>query len=72
MEPNEKSNQYALHALRERRASIAGEITHLERRLRYLRQAITHLDGALVVLNPDADPRGGSAGARRLAIKYDS
>lgn len=57
MSENDKSNKYALAALRDRRAAIAGEITHLESRLRYLRQAITHLDGALTVIAPDADPK---------------
>ncbi len=34
---NENGNQYALAALKERRASIDGEMRECERRLRYLR-----------------------------------
>ncbi len=52
----ESSNLYALAALRERRAEIAGEITSLEERLRYLRQAVEHVDGALALFDPDGNP----------------
>ncbi|MGB8277009.1 MAG: hypothetical protein WCF20_03615 [Methylovirgula sp.] len=49
------SNQYALATLKERRAAIAGEITSLESRLRYLRQLIEHVDGTLRLFTED-DP----------------
>lgn len=51
-----KSNQYALAALRERRAELSGEIRQLEQRLRSLRTSLTHLDGALAMMAPGFDP----------------
>jgi hypothetical protein len=53
---NSLPNQYALAALKERRAAIAGEITSLESRLRYLRQLIEHVDGTLWIFASDLDP----------------
>lgn len=50
------SNKYALAALKERRAAIAGEITSLESRLRYLRQMVEHVDGTLRLFSPSLDP----------------
>jgi hypothetical protein len=52
----DSSNQYALCALRERRAELAGEITQLESRLRHLRESLIHLDGSLKLFAPDYDP----------------
>ena len=49
-------NQYALAALRERRAEMAGEITTLERQLRHLRESLVHIDATRRLFNPDADP----------------
>ena len=50
-----KSNQYALAALKERRATIAGEIVSLERQLRYLRDLLANVDGTLSLFTED-DP----------------
>jgi hypothetical protein len=52
------SNKYALAALKERRAAIAGEITSLESRLRYLRELVVHVDGTLRLFAPSLDPSG--------------
>ena len=49
-------NQYALHALRERRAEMSGEIIELERRLRYLKDAQKHLDATIGLMVPGFDP----------------
>lgn len=57
------SNKYALAALKERRAAIAGEISSLESRLRYLRQMVEHVDGTLKLFSPDLDP--GTIQAKR-------
>ncbi len=54
---NELSNKYALAALRERRATIDGEIKEATRKLRYLRDALTHIDATLTLFNPGADPK---------------
>jgi hypothetical protein len=53
---NELGNKYALAALRERRAEMAGEITSIERRLRDLRASLVHLDATLRLFDPDAEP----------------
>ncbi len=53
---NDLGNQYALHALRERRASLDGERRECERRMRYLREMLGHLDATLGLLDPSSDP----------------
>ncbi len=53
---NELGNRYALAALRERRAEMAGELVLLERKLRALRESIKHMDCTLRLFDPDADP----------------
>ena len=53
---SDTSNKYALAALRERRAELAGEITAAEQHLRHLKQTILHVDGTLRLFDPDADP----------------
>jgi hypothetical protein len=52
----ETSNKYAVAALRERRAELAGEIKSLESRLRHLRESLVHVDGALRLFDPDGNP----------------
>lgn len=53
---NENGNKYALAALRERRAALAGEITTTERHLRHLRETIVHVDATLRLFDPNGDP----------------
>lgn len=53
---NENGNKYALAALKERRASVAGEITVCESRLRYLKDSLAHIDGTLKLFAPGSDP----------------
>ena len=52
---NDKGNKYALAALKDKRGSIASEIVHTERKLRHLRQALTHVDASLRLLDPSID-----------------
>ena len=47
-------HQYALHALRERRTQITGEIATLE--ARSLRRSLDYLDGTLAIMAPGFDP----------------
>jgi hypothetical protein len=53
---NERSNKYAVNALKERRAEIDGEIEACRRRLENLSEAIVHLDASLALLDPTYDP----------------
>lgn len=54
---NENGNRYALAALRERRAALDGEIKECDRKLRYLREAIGHIDATLSLFDPNGDPK---------------
>jgi hypothetical protein len=53
---NEKSNRYAINALKERRAEIHGEIEACRRRMESLTEAIVHLDASLALLDPTYNP----------------
>jgi hypothetical protein len=53
---NERSNKYAINALKERRAEIDGELEACRRRLENLTEAIIHLDASLALLDPTYDP----------------
>lgn len=45
-----------MHALKRKRATIAGEIQAGEKRLKALREALVHLDATLRLFDPDAEP----------------
>jgi hypothetical protein len=60
---NENGNRYALAALRERRAALDGEIKECDRKLRYLREAIGHIDATLSLFDPYAPERRRLAGS---------
>jgi hypothetical protein len=49
------SNKYALAALKERRAAVAGQITEGETRLCRMREALAHIDGTIRLFS-DIDP----------------
>lgn len=53
---NHLGNKYAVAALRERRAALAGEIAQLESRVRHLKESLVHVDGALGLFDPDGNP----------------
>jgi hypothetical protein len=50
-------HRYALHALKERRALLDGEMRECERKLRYLRETLTHLDATLALFDPEGNPK---------------
>ena len=52
----EQGNQYALTALRERRAFMTGELIKLEERRRFLKESITHIDATISLMAPGTDP----------------
>jgi hypothetical protein len=67
---NELSNKYALAALRERRAEMAGEIASLQKRLRQLQENMVHVDATLRLFDPDSDPtkRPGKRPYKRVKL----
>lgn len=48
----ENSNRYAIHALKDRRATLAGEIQQFKQGIRDREEQLTHLDATLRVLDP--------------------
>jgi hypothetical protein len=50
---NEKGNQYAIAALKDRRAAMAGEIKSLKDKLAYRQTELAHIDAAIRILDPD-------------------
>jgi len=52
---NERSNRYAINALKTRRAEIDGEIEACRQRLESLSEAIVHLDASIALLDPSYD-----------------
>ena len=49
-------NSYAVSALSDKRAEIAGKILELERQLRLHRSELMHLDAAMMILDPNTRP----------------
>lgn len=52
---NEKGNQYALAALKDKRAALAGEIARLRGQISHRQQALKHLDATIKLMDPDCD-----------------
>jgi hypothetical protein len=50
--PNEKGNRYAIHTLKDRRATMAGEIVQMKEGIRYREEQLSHLDAVLRELDP--------------------
>jgi hypothetical protein len=50
--PNEKGNRYAIHALKDRRATMAGEIVQMKEGIAYREDQLGHLDAVLRELDP--------------------
>lgn len=65
---NDKSNRYALAALKDKRASLAGEIAEMETKLRYWRDQLTHLDATIAVFEPDYQPSKRIKRPRRVKL----
>jgi hypothetical protein len=49
---NEKGNRYAISALTNKRATLAGEIVQLERQIRSRKASLQHVDACLRLLDP--------------------
>lgn len=52
---NDRSNKYAMKALKDKRASLASEIIQSKRHLRHLQEALGHVDATIKVLDPSVD-----------------
>jgi hypothetical protein len=50
---NEKGNAYAIAALKDRRATLAGEIEQFKQGIRDRSEQLSHLDATLRILDPD-------------------
>lgn len=58
-----KGNQYAIAALKDQRATLAGEIEQYKRKLVWAQKQIRHVDATLHLLDPLANP--GAIPAKR-------
>ena len=65
---NEKSNKYAMAALKHKRAGISSDILHLERQLRFRRDSLVHLDATIRLLDPNVDPNAIPNTRRRVHL----
>ncbi len=65
---NDKSNKYALAALKDRRASIAGEMAELKKQLAYRADLLSHLDATITVFEPDYQPSNKIKRPRRVKL----
>lgn len=52
---NEQGNKYALAALKDRRATLAGEIADLKKQLAWRVQQLDHVDACLTIFEPGFD-----------------
>jgi|GEM_PF-873491 len=62
-------NRYALNALKAKRASLAGEITLLKKKLAWAQDSIRHVDATLMLFDPNGDPSGIRAKRPQKRIK---
>jgi hypothetical protein len=49
------SNKYALAALKEKRATLAGEIVSLKKQIEWKQEALLHLDASIAIFEPGYD-----------------
>ncbi len=56
MTQTDNGNRYALTALRDKRATLAGEITDFKKQIAWREQALGHVDACLRLMDPGADP----------------
>ncbi len=59
----ESGRQYAMKALKNKRASLAGEIESLKRKLEWAQKQMAHVDGCLTIFQPGFDP--GALGIKK-------
>lgn len=53
---NENGNKYALAALKDKRATLAGEIAQLRNKLQWAESQLKHIDATIQIFEPACDP----------------
>jgi hypothetical protein len=66
---NDLSNKYALAALKDRRATLAGEIADLKKRLQVATTQLDHIDACLTIFEYQGDPAAIPAHKPRRRVK---
>ena len=66
---NETGNKYALAALKDKRATLAGEIAQLKNRLAWAESQLKHVDATLALFDPNLDPDEIAAKRPKKRIK---
>lgn len=61
----DSTNRYALAVLKDKRATLASEIVHLERQIRARKDSLAHVDATLKLLDPSIET--GSIPNKRLS-----
>ncbi len=56
MTQTDNGNRYALTALRDKRATLAGEIADLKKRTKWAKEALVHVDACLKLMDPTINP----------------
>jgi hypothetical protein len=65
----EKSNQYALAALKDKRATLAGEIVDLKKQLAWRVSQLDHVDACLTIFEPGFDIKAVGIKRPRKRVK---
>jgi hypothetical protein len=65
----ELGNRYALAALKDRRATLAGEIADLKKRLQVATTQLDHIDACLTIFEYEGDPAAIPAHRPRRRVK---
>jgi hypothetical protein len=66
---NDLSNKYALAALKDRRATLAGEIADLKKRLQVAITQLDHIDACLTIFEYEGDPAAIPAHRTQKRVK---
>jgi hypothetical protein len=69
MSDNENGNRYAIHALKDKRATLAGEIADLKKQLAWRVSQLDHVDACLTIFEPSGDPAAIPAKMVRKRVK---
>ena len=68
MTQTENGNRYALMALKQKHAELAGEIQSLKNKLAWAEDSLLHIDAALLVFEPSSDPTQIPAKRKRVKL----